>query len=71
MVGTGEFARPAGLLPTPGFNPSSTQAYDKAILARGSKRIASAIAFGYLGAGYAKRTKSGLPPGKVQGIYQY
>lgn len=71
MVGTGAASRPAGLLPTKGFSPSSIQAYDKAILARGGKRIAAAVAGGYMGMGYARRTKSGLPKGKVQGMYKY
>ena len=70
-VGAGAAMRPAGLRPTRGFNPDSIEAYDKAILARGGKRIAAAVAAGYIGSGYMKRTKSGLPQGKVQGIYKY
>lgn len=64
-------AMPAGLRRTKGFGPLSTQQMDKAIYARGGKRIAAAVAMGYLGAGYAKRTKSGLPKGRVQGMYKY
>ena len=71
MVGTGAAARPAGLRATRGFSPGSIQSYDKAILARGGKRIAAAVAAGYIGSGYMKRTKSGLPKGKVQGMYKY
>jgi len=72
MIGTGAAARPAGLRMTGGFRADlPQQAYDKAIMARGGKRIAAAVAAGYLGAGYMKRTKSGLPKGKVQGMYKY
>jgi len=70
MVGPGA-GRPAGLRATRGFTPDSIQKYDKAILARGGKRIAAAVAAGYIGSGYMKRTKSGLPKGKVQGMYKY
>ena len=62
---------PAGLKRTKGFGPLSTQQMDKAIYARGGKRIAAAVAMGYMGAGYMKRTKSGLPKGRVQGMYKY
>lgn len=60
----------AGLVPNRRFGANSNQLYDKAILARGSKRISQAMAAGAVGMAYARRTKSGLDTGR-KSIYQH
>ena len=51
--------------------PNSLNLYDKAILARGGKRISGAVAMGAAIGGIRGRTTSGLNKGKSGGIHQY
>jgi hypothetical protein len=54
-----------------GFIGNSAHVYDKAILARGGKRISGAVAMGAAIGGVRGRTTSGLNKGKSGGIHQY
>jgi hypothetical protein len=61
---------PAYLRPS-GYIGASAHVFDKAILARGGKRISGAVAMGAAIGGVRGRTTSGLNKGKSGGIHQY
>lgn len=54
-----------------GYIGASANVFDKAILARGGKRISGAVAMGAAVGGIRGRTTSGLNKGKSGGIHRY
>ena len=54
-----------------GYIGASAHVFDKAILARGGKRISGAVAMGAAIGGIRGRRTSGLNKGKSGGIHQY